>query len=133
MLLWGRGIPYQVQGHDERQRPPAGDLRVVPEGARQGGPLGGGVAVQVDLEGLAKALDRMRDELEPVEGIDHRAGYLYTAAECLRQAEKLERQNTRLKELYESAMAIVRRLQGEREGLIDRVERALRGIAESEV
>jgi len=84
--------------------------------------------MKVDLIGLANALDRMREELPSIEGVDHRAGYLYTAADCLRQADKLERQNGRLKELYESAMAIVRRLQAEREGLIDRVERALRGI-----
>lgn len=45
---------------------------------------------------------------------------------------KLERQVARTKELYDSSIAIVRRLQEEREGLIDRVERALRGIAEKE-
>jgi len=45
---------------------------------------------------------------------------------------RLEYQVTRAKELYESSLAIVQRLQGEREGLIDRVERALRGIAEKE-
>lgn len=88
--------------------------------------------MKVDTNGLAAALDRMREELSPVDGVDHRAGLLYTAADCLRQVEKLERQNTRLRELYESSIAIVRRLQEEREGLIDRVERALRGIAEKE-
>lgn len=84
--------------------------------------------MKVDLEGLARSLDRMREELEPVEGIDHRAGHLYTAAECLRQAEKLERQVARTKELYESSIALVRRYQDEREGLLDRVEKALLGI-----
>jgi len=109
--------------------------------------------MEVDLKGLADSLDRMREDLDPIGGVDHRAGYLYTAADCLRQADKLEgeilalrgmvtRRNERIakleykvaraKELYESSMAIVRRLQEEREGLIDRVERALRGIAEKE-
>ena len=46
--------------------------------------------------------------------------------------EKLERQNARLRELYESSMAIVRRLQDEREGLIDMAKRVIAlGIRES--
>lgn len=106
----------------------------------------------MDLNGLANALDRMREELPPAEGVDHRAGLLYMAADCLRQANelernegdiaalrgmvtrrneriaKLERQVARTKELYESSLAVVRRLQEECEGLIDRVEKALLGI-----
>jgi hypothetical protein len=85
--------------------------------------------MQVNLEGLAKSVDEIREGLEPRDGeVDHRAGILYTASECLRQADKLERQVVRVRELYESSMAIVRRYQGEREGLLDRVEQALLGI-----
>jgi ABC-type transporter Mla subunit MlaD len=52
-------------------------------------------------------------------------------AAALDNIAKLERQVARTKELYDSAIAVVRRLQAEREGLIDRVEGALRGIEES--
>jgi len=42
--------------------------------------------------------------------------------------QRLECDNKRLKELYESALDTINRLQSEREGLISRVERALLGI-----
>jgi len=42
--------------------------------------------------------------------------------------EKLERRCARLRELYESSLAVVRRYQSERESLLDRVRGALLGI-----
>lgn len=48
------------------------------------------------------------------------------------KVEKLERQNARLRELYESSLAIVRRYQDEREGFLDRVQGALLGIKDAE-
>jgi len=51
--------------------------------------------MQVDLKGLAAEVDTIREELLAEEdeerGVDHRPGILYTAADCLRQAEQLER------------------------------------------
>lgn len=46
--------------------------------------------------------------------------------------EKLNRQNARLKQLYESSLAIVRRYQSERESLLARVQGALLGVEQAE-
>jgi hypothetical protein len=52
--------------------------------------------------------------------------------ECLSdEIEKLRRKSERAHMLYMSAMRIVRRYQAERDGLLNRVERALLAIKES--
>lgn len=45
--------------------------------------------------------------------------------------EKMDRKVKRSHELYESSVAVVRRYQAERDGLLDRVRGALLGIKES--
>lgn len=50
-------------------------------------------------------------------------------AELRARAERAERKAARCKELYDSALRVVRRYQAERESLLARVEGALLGIA----
>lgn len=66
------------------------------------------------------AADRQFDEI--------REDAVRVIREQQREIEKLTRRNVRLRELYESTLAVVRRYQNERDGLLDRVKGALLGI-----
>lgn len=60
----------------------------------------------VDLKGLANGLDQIREILECTGEVDHRGGILWTAADCLRQADKLDKRADALKaELQELALS----------------------------
>jgi predicted RNase H-like nuclease (RuvC/YqgF family) len=58
----------------------------------------------------------------------HHADAVRIIHEQRQKIEKLERRCSRLRELYESSLAVVRRYQDEREGFLSRVEGALLGI-----
>lgn len=59
----------------------------------------------------------------------HHAEAVRIIHEQRQKIEKLERRLTRVRELYDSALRIVRRYQAERESLLTRVQAALLGIA----
>jgi len=58
----------------------------------------------------------------------HHADAVRIIHEQRQKIEKLERRCSRLRELYESSLAVVRRYQDEREGFLARVQGALLGI-----